>query len=156
MSEAKRVAEGLLGRYDLTKPPFDPEFIAEREGVDVKFTSFSEEASSKVHGFYDHEDKTIYVNSEDSVQEKMFTIAHELGHHVLHQTYSAGAGYVPRLKTHVETKEELEADSFAVSLLAPAKVVKQYASVFDDSELSSLFLVSPEVISGVKTSCDEI
>jgi len=152
MSEVRREADGLLVRYDLLKPPVDPEYIAEREGVDVKFVTFNPDAADKLYGFYDHAASTIYVNSQDSVPEKLFTIAHELGHHILHQEYSAGERYVPRLKAHVESLEETEADHFADNLLAPPSVVKQYASIFDDVELSSLFLVSPEVIDRAKDS----
>lgn len=146
MSEAKRIAEGLLARHGVTKPPIDPESIAEMEDVNVLFTTFNGEAAETVHGFYDHEKSAIYVNSDDTPQEKLFTIAHELGHHFLHQEYSASEKYVPRLKVHVDTKEENEADEFASCLLAPFGMVANYARVFNNEELRSLFLVSDELI----------
>lgn len=110
MTDIKLRAELLRKKYDLTKPPYNAETIAENEGVDVQFVNFSPEASKKIHGFYDHDEKRIYVNTDDEPQEKLFTIAHELGHHLLHIEHAASAEYVPRLKFEVDTEMEREAD----------------------------------------------
>lgn len=156
MSKAKLEAQRLLDLHGLNKPPFDPEYIAEMQGVDVNYFVFEGDAAKVVHGYYSHDDAKpeIVVNAEDSVEEQQFTIAHELGHHILHAEYSASEGYVPRLKAHVDSAEENEADDFALSLLAPSKVVRHYAEMANDETLSELFVLSPEMISKAKALCD--
>lgn len=155
MSNVHNKAAGLLARCALVKPPFDPQFIAEAIGVHVRFVTFNSDAAPHIHGFYDYQACKIVVNSADSVQEKLFTIAHQLGHHMLHQDYSASARYLPRLKQQVDTPENIAADEFAVALLVPKLTLNHYATVFDEAELSSLFLVSPEIIKRLRRPTDQ-
>lgn len=71
----------------------------------------------------------ILVNAEDSKERQLFTIAHELGHFVLHCTdqanfferYHGGDSQPPKAK-----EIEDEADFFAASLLMPRKEFKSY------------------------------
>ena len=146
MTNVKQCAERLLEKYHVNTPPVNAEYIAEKEGVDVVFVEFSGAASGAIHGFYDHDEGKIFVNSEDDSEEKLFTIAHELGHFLLHKEYAASEGYIPRLKTEVNNEQEREADEFAVRLLVPSRFGELYADVFDDSEMSKMFLVSKQVV----------
>lgn len=151
MMKVRAAAERLLDKYQITQAPVDPESIAEKECVDVRYVEFSGEAANEIHGFYDHEACKIYVNSADSVEEKLFTIAHELGHHILHQEYASGEKYVPRLKQHVDSLEENEADAFAVQLLVPSRALEVSSLLYPSNELAKQFLVTEDVIS--KAQC---
>lgn len=80
----------------------------------------------------------IWVNADEAVQwppRRRFTIAHELGHHVLHRT---GQQSLFCRKAVVDPEEkpattrppipvtEQEANAFAAALLMPAPLVKRY------------------------------
>lgn len=143
----KAAVDALLKKHGFTKPPIDPEFIAEREGIDVVYVEFSEPANSQIHGFFDNEETRIYVNKTDDAKEKMFTIAHELGHKFLHQQYLADTLYMPRMKFNPSpNQQELEADEFATLMLAPPEMVTSYSKVASDLELERLFVVDADVL----------
>lgn len=143
-------ADMLLKKYAYTKPPIDPEKIAESEGVQVYFADFEYPDNEKYSGFYSSVDKSITINNEISDDRITFTIAHELGHHELHQEYIASNDYTPMPRSNGfdenKTKEEFEADQFAANLLVPLKMLKRYKDIASISELAKLFFVSEEVI----------
>ncbi len=146
MSNFAHITAELRAKYGQTGPAIDPEVIAEGEGVDVRYVSFEGDATHEFHGFYDFEERTIFVNKDDSVEEKLFTIAHEFAHHLLHATYAESTHYIPRLKRHVDSAEEREADLFAVNLLAPVDMLNEFSKVKTDADLCSLFLITPEIL----------
>ncbi|WP_298257486.1 ImmA/IrrE family metallo-endopeptidase [uncultured Litoreibacter sp.] len=150
MSSITKSVETLLKKYKVTHPPVRVEDIAEGENVDVVFVAFEGGASDRIHGFYDHDEKKIYVNAADSAEEKQYTIAHELGHHVLHAEYAASEGYVPRLKHEVDTVQEREADDFATRLLVPSSFAPMYADLFSDREMQEMFLVTSDMLKVAK------
>ncbi len=150
MKNTEKCVASLLSKHRISSPPVKVEDIAEKEGVNVVFVEFGEEASDQMHGFYDHSDKMIFVNSADSAEEKQYTIAHELGHHLMHQEYSASAKYVARMKFEVESEYEKEADDFAVRLLVPAEFAGAYNELFSDDDLTKMFLVTNETLQEAK------
>ncbi len=70
------------------------------------------------HGYYDPRTKTIFVNKRDPASRQRFTVAHELGHYILHKgtnnRYDEYHRYTPE-----EVKREFEANDFAAKLLMP-------------------------------------
>lgn len=64
----------------------------------------------------------VFYNDELSVSQRLFSIAHELGHIVL--------GHVPQgirnKNNKIKNEQELEADAFAYQLLAPICVLKHF------------------------------
>lgn len=70
------------------------------------------------HGFYEPKTNTIFVNDNESGTRNLFTIAHELGHYILHEgthnRYDEYHKYTPEAR-----KKEFEANDFAVKLLMP-------------------------------------
>ena len=148
--KAKAEARKLLRDLGLSAPPIDPEFVAESIGVDVVYVKFEGETASKISGFYDVEEETIYINKEIGAGRKNFTIAHELGHHVMHREYAASENYtvMPR-NNHYEGEkpsEEKEADAFAAELLVPMTMLKRYNKIVEPYELPTLFAVSPAMM----------
>lgn len=142
-------ATDLLGKHGFTKPPIDPEFIAENMGVNVVYVEFTGEANEMVHGFFDSQDDTIYVNRKDTVSEKMFTVAHELGHKVLHEDYLKDAAkYIARMKEPhgAMVPQEREADLFARALIAPKDMVDRYSKFASQVEMEQMFLTNHRLI----------
>ena len=59
--------------------------------------------------------KFIFINENLSQNEKLFTMAHELGHAVLH--YNTSTQYLLSMKYRYTSKIESEADEFATILM---------------------------------------
>ncbi len=150
MSDIAKSVENLLKKYSVTAPPVRAEYIAEKEGADVVFVTFNGAAAEQIHGFYDHADTTIYVNAADSAEEKQYTIAHELGHHLMHAEHAASEGYVPRLKQHVDSRFEKEADDFATRLLVPVSFASIYDELFSETQMREMFLVTSDTLKAAR------
>lgn len=145
--EARQAAQQLLTRFGITNPPVDPEGIAEAMGINVLYVDF--EAQADISGLYDFESRTIYVNRGIPTNRKTFTIAHELGHAVMHGAYVRSLNYraLPRSNVHWDKpSEEVEADVFAACLLVPKDMVKRYKGIATVEELAEMFAVSPDVV----------
>lgn len=155
-TRAKTEAAKLLSKYGYDKPPIDPEYIAEGEGVDVVYVNFDGQISNEISGFYDFTEARIYINRVIAPVRMTWTIAHELGHHLLHQDYARSEEYtfMPRNNGYegVKPPEEKEADAFAAALLVPPHMLKKYARIADNGELSRMFAVSREAIAYRKKS----
>jgi Zn-dependent peptidase ImmA (M78 family) len=152
-------ASQLLKKHGFDGPPIDSEFIAEQEGVDVVYVEFSSEGNELLHGYLDIESNRIVVNANDPVEEKLFTIAHELGHFILHKSYAEGQGYIPRLKkahihkmSDLQMEKEDEADRFAVQLTVPKSMLERYDQVVPRSKLASLFVTTIGVLNSVESN----
>src|SRR5205823_4215324 len=92
----------------------------------------------------------IVVNKDDPSTRQRFTIAHELGHYILHQDYVKDESkYKVLLRRPLQdldyTKEEKEANCFAANLLVPNDLFKKYKDVPNGIN-STLFAVSEDVI----------
>ena len=139
----RRMADQLTEVY--SAPPIPALEIAESQGVDVVFAEFGSSAD-KVAGFCDFKSGKIYVNAEDITQRQTFTIAHELGHWLLHREFferdPEAYSIFPRFQAVKESDPyEKEANHFAANLLVPMRLLK---SVKDApvSSLASAFAVS--------------
>jgi predicted transcriptional regulator len=108
---------GYLEDYDIAK-------IVKKLGGKVEFRDFwglSEHGGLEVQS---PKEFTIFVPSHTSVERDKFTIAHELGHFVLHYLLSPNshekAGNF-RASRYGAEPEEVEANRFAASFLMPKK-----------------------------------
>ena len=84
----------------------------------------------EVSGFCDFAERKLYANQNDSSARRSFTIAHELGHWVLHQDYfrryPEKYPILPRftMPNRMDPLER-EANHFAANLLVPDRLLKQ-------------------------------
>lgn len=143
---ARKTADNLAADY--SSPPIPVVEIAEQNGVDVVFAEFGAH-SDAVAGFCDFEDKQIVVNDADSFGRKMFTIAHELGHWVLHRGFferePGKYAVLPRFQKPEKNPFEQEANCFAAELLVPRHLLLpvKHAGV---ATLAEIFGVSREMM----------
>ena len=147
-ARAERAANELVKKLGYFDPPVDARRIARDLGLDVKFATF-EGANSDIAGFIDLENHAIFVNRDESPERQNFTIAHEMGHKVLHEEYARSENYTVLLRSQFgESKDrcEREADSFAANLLVPRFMLNRYRKFASKEELADLFLVSQQVI----------
>lgn len=138
-----RKADELSAPY--SAPPIPVLEIAEQNGVDVVFSNFGVEGD-KVAGFCDFENARIYVNADDFLPRQTFTMAHELGHWVLHKDFFDAHPeryqILPRFQSVARHDPfEQEANSFAANLLVPKRLLApvRHASV---TSLAQIFAVS--------------
>lgn len=148
-NKAKSEAAKVISKYGFTKPPIDPEAIAEDMGIDVVYANFSPSAKDKISGFIQFEPLRIVVNNDIRPNRMTFTIAHELAHYLMHQNYAKSNNYrvMPRTNVHDDKPaEEQEADCFAAELLVPMDMLKSYKDYASSRELARIFAVSEDVI----------
>jgi Zn-dependent peptidase ImmA (M78 family) len=146
---AKSEAIRLLRKYSITSPPVNLVDIADGEGLNISIAEFKE---GDVSGFIDLDQKIIFVNKNDSPARQRFTIAHELGHWVLHRSkIEADRDIVVLYRKALEEGEsdilEQEANCFAANLLVPSDFFSVLASVpLSNKTMANIFLVSESVI----------
>jgi Zn-dependent peptidase ImmA (M78 family) len=147
---AQSKALDLLATAGVTVPPVNPADIAQRIlHVPVRFVVFYPTESERISGFYDSEENAIFVNREEFPLRQTFTIAHELGHKILHEEWARSSEYQVLLRNPQEQSRdfrEKEADAFAANLLMPRFMMDEYYENSAPSELSRLFAVSVPAI----------
>lgn len=148
--KSEREAKKLIEKYGFKKPFIDVFLICDNENISIRHVEFKAEFKNKISGFFDFKKNEIIVNVNDSYKRRSFTIAHELGHFILHQNYIQSSEYQVLLRQPSYTQKppvEQEADCFAAELLVPFDMLNQYRGIASNTKLSDLFLVSEEVIS---------
>lgn len=105
----------------------------------------------QISGAVDHQKKRIYINPSESLQRRIFTLAHEIGHIILHGKNKDYIDY--RSSTPLNNPKENEADHFAGCLLMPESVFKRQwkLSNGDINELAAFFGVSKPAV-GVRAN----
>lgn len=117
---AEQKAWGLhLLHPEFCSVPVNPVKVANGLGVKV----LRDNSEENIDGWYDGTNNVIYLNTEQPLYRRRFTVAHELGHHIM------GHGTRPRDKSKSYDKEnfdptEVEANRFAAALLMPKPYVR--------------------------------
>ena len=122
-------ADGLLEKFVVENPPVAVDLLAEFLGIRIVYKPY--EDGDDVSGMlYRGEGRPIIgVNSAHHIHRQRFTIAHEIGHFVLHD----GKMYVDtptvRFRDSISglaiDNEEIEANGFAAELLLPRKFLEK-------------------------------
>jgi Zn-dependent peptidase ImmA (M78 family) len=161
---ARKKAKELLAEAKVKLPPVPVEQLAIFKGAEVHYEPFSGELSGMVHRQTNGK-AVIGVNALQSPTRQRFTIAHELGHLILHQNAqfhvdeNSPIGFRTPLSSQAVDSDEIEANQFAAELLMPvsllnaaiAKIpantgtedaVMMLAKVFEVSEQAMMFRLS--------------
>lgn len=144
---ATQAAEKLTATY--VRPPIPVHRIAEESGVDVVFADFGKHAET-VAGFCDFKQAKLFVNREDRPDRQSFTIAHELGHWILHRDlFLCNPDLYPILRRSADPNRsdplEKEANKFAANLLVPEHLLEPIKSA-PITMLAKAFGVSPTMM----------
>ncbi|MFQ3243738.1 MAG: Zn-dependent peptidase ImmA (M78 family) [Arenicella sp.] len=142
-----RLANGLTDIF--TSPPIPVLEIAESNGVDVIFSDFGEHKDS-VSGFCDFKNARLFVNKDESINRQTFTMAHELGHWLMHKELFIAdpERYPVLLRSQSGDKNdplEVEANNFAANLLVPSSLLISVKD-FGSAKLASIFGVSLQMM----------
>lgn len=142
--------EVFTKRLGLNAPnvPIDVYAIARQEGLSIFAGDFKD---ASIAGMYDRVNKRIYISAKDPYPRQVFTVAHELGHHILHQDVSVEHFFrrqVDQPSNSNAKLQEQEANWFAASLLMPAEILlDMYVKLQgDENTLATLFAVSKQAL----------
>jgi Zn-dependent peptidase ImmA (M78 family) len=132
MARADAAAKTLLEKFSLGKPPIDPYWLAEQLGV----TIVPQQLAPDVSGMLLRNDgqQVIGVNQTHTKNRQKFTVAHELGHLLLHRgrplilDTDLRINYRDAVSGMATDREEIEANRFAAALLAPEEMVRASAA----------------------------
>lgn len=120
----------------------DVKEIANKLGFDVYGTSFQDD---NISGKVIHNDdcKEIYV-ADESYERQRFTIAHEIGHIILHHEAGESINEIDyRTSDKNFNRKEFQANAFASALLMPEKdAIKTWNSLQDIDDFAEYFEVS--------------
>jgi Zn-dependent peptidase ImmA (M78 family) len=161
--EARDLAREIIGEYGITTPPVRIEELAEAHGAQIARHKF--EGPESGFALRDGNRWIIGVNIQTSRRRQRFTIAHELGHLLLHKGRPLTVDQavlrvdmrndVSSMATDIQ---EIQANTFAATLLMPEEVVLEFATALvrkdsaitrDDliAKLARIFDVSTEAMS---------
>lgn len=137
-----KIARKLLDQYWDGRLPVNPARLAEAMGVRV----ISDPSLGALSGKYEVEDgiPTIRFNPNEPLVRQRFTLAHELGHHVLAHG-KAFRDPVAHFSIDNFDPDEVAANRFSAELLMPADIIEQQISTTKKatiSGLASMFAVS--------------
>lgn len=129
LRRARAAARALRLRYSMNVAPIDVHEIARREGVRVEKGDFGSDVAAIL--VRDGERVIIGVNALHVRTRQRFSVAHELGHHLLHdggRELFVDKEYLVKFRdensgTGAEP-EEVEANQFAAELIMPEELVR--------------------------------
>ncbi|MEK7571657.1 MAG: ImmA/IrrE family metallo-endopeptidase [Patescibacteria group bacterium] len=136
---AKELLTSVYSDNEHISLPVDLAKILENYNINLVYVKFKDKGIS---GAFDKEKNTIYVNTDDSFTRKSFTIAHELGHLILHKDKPREFFYRLEIAQIAEEdrEEDIEANLFAASLLMPESLIKKYWELTKDiDKLATIF-----------------
>ena len=147
--ELRPIAEQLLEKAGISKPPVPVDAIAESLGATVRYSPFKGELAGMLIRDDGGNRIVIGVNSLNHVNRQRFTVAHECGHLLLHKGKPA---YIDRsfrinrrdsVSSQATDAEEIEANRFAAELLIPYKMIMDdlidyQPDIEDEDELREL------------------
>jgi hypothetical protein len=149
--EVPELVDELLERAQITRPPIRLEPILEQLGMqlsadprmreDALLVPMTDPTRGPVSAW------TVYYNPGKPETRRRFTLAHEVGHVVLHGEPFAAAARGPTGGGRLKARER-EVQRFAAALLLPERMVRQAVHEYglDIERLRSLFLVSKEAM----------
>ena len=132
-SKVEDKATQLLADMGILEIPIPIEMIARNLNTHVSYEPFDGDLSGVL--YKDKEDTIIGVNSSHPLTRQRFTIAHEIGHLILHEPDTVHIDKNFRLHFRNELSSqatdirEIEANAFAAAILMPANLLR---SKFDD------------------------
>lgn len=163
MKRAELKAQRVLEEAGLRKAPIRVEELPERFGIRVRSEPFDGDISGMLYRDADGKRAVIGVNAKHSSHRQRFTIAHELGHYLLHRGRPMIVDKTVRVNRRDQTssmatdREEIEANAFAAELLMPRKLIdresrkilKEHPAISDETLVDSIadtFDVSPQAM----------
>lgn len=125
----------LLNATGQVKPAIDLKIIAERLNIKITKRSLGKELSGVL--VLKANESVIGVDSSQSTVRQRFTVAHEIGHFILHRRLRTTFIDEKIVFTRglLRNKQEIEANAYAAALLMPAPLLRKSISRFKSEAL---------------------
>lgn len=144
----RAIVASFLREFGISDTPVPVEELVRRYGAELRYVPCEDDGLSGML-FRDDDRKIIGINSLHHTNRQRFTIAHELGHLLLHKGKEVHIDRVFRVNlrnavsSQASDREEIEANRFAAELLMPydflMKDVKDgYIDIEDEEEIEEL------------------
>ncbi|MBL0269441.1 MAG: ImmA/IrrE family metallo-endopeptidase [Chitinophagaceae bacterium] len=147
-SQIEKKAQELLDSLKINELPIPINEVAERAGTSVTAFDLGDDISGVLH--IKNNKANIGYNPSESKVRQRFTVAHELGHYILHKhdekdkIYVDNENYFYPLKfrttnmklSEQDYEEEQEANAFAAALLIPVRLVQREVKNYNGFDLS--------------------
>lgn len=136
-------AENILIENDFFKVGFDIEKLAKKLKIDIIPEKLDNDVSGlfvRIHG----KPVISYNKNENNPTRKRFTIAHELGHYILHSDKPLFIDKNPKVmfrnnaSSSGEQLQEREANHFAAALLMPFRLINDEIENAPDSTVNPI------------------
>jgi Zn-dependent peptidase ImmA (M78 family) len=132
---ARRKALEIRDQYGMNDAFIDLAKLTEKMGIKVAKESFDDPEVSAILLVKTHGQPKIILNQDEqaSQERERFSIAHEIGHFVLHKTEGAFVernvpfAFRNKKSSTGEDINEIEANQFAAELLMPEELVRELA-----------------------------
>lgn len=124
----RSIVERLLVEAKVNVPPVPVDELIRAQGVEIAKKRFDDETSGLIYVDPKSGHAVIGLNVSHSKTRQRFTLAHELGHFLLHKRNEGGlhvdeSDFFVRFRDHHSAdgsdREEREANAFAAELLMP-------------------------------------
>lgn len=128
-NDIEHAARKLLENNDILRAPIPVEGVARSLGIDVRYSAGSEDVSGAL--IRNDGSVVIAVNSAQHENRQRFTIAHEIGHFLLHRGTKVHfdedfrINYRNAASSEATKLDEIEANAFAAALLMPEAFLKR-------------------------------
>jgi Zn-dependent peptidase ImmA (M78 family) len=160
-NKAEYEAYALLEKFKINKPAIDIDKIVKGLGLSLVPYKFEDEVSGVL--ILDDSTGIISYNIAHKPNRQRFTIAHELGHYILHRKSEKlfiDKDFIVKYRSNkdydtAEMQQEQQANAFAAAILMPlnllqAELKKPKFRKLDEitliDSLSELFKVSPQAM----------
>ncbi|MBA4046358.1 MAG: hypothetical protein C0471_18365 [Erythrobacter sp.] len=123
-------------------PPVPVGGIAHALGIDVLSSALRSDISGQIRLRPDDNIYEIKVNIADPPVRQRFTVAHEIGHYLMHRNEIDGDGITDTIlfRSKLSDRKETEANRIAAMILLPWEAVINWAESIHDSKISPLLL----------------
>lgn len=162
----RNMVEKLLADAKIKAPPVPVDQLIRSQGIEITRKRFDDETSGLIYVDAKTGHAVVGLNVSQSKTRQRFTLAHELGHFLLHKQNEGGlhvddSDFFIKFRDHHSSdgsdREEREANAFAAELLMPsgflerdAKKLREGLSLSDETavrELASRYGVSLQALS---------
>jgi Zn-dependent peptidase ImmA (M78 family) len=155
-AKIERLVDAVLAEYGIKKPATPLDKILKKIGIELKYGDLGDVSGLLVRS---DEMATIGVNAKHPEVRQRFTIAHELGHYLLHAGLSSHfdrdyrVNYRSTESSQATNVEEIEANFFAASILMPKdfleadEAIKALDSDVEVDKLAKRYAVSRHAMS---------
>jgi Zn-dependent peptidase ImmA (M78 family) len=129
MPTIEQQAAKLLEENDVRRAPIPVDAIAKAVGLDVRYAPTTDDVSGAL--IRNGKSAVIAVNSAQHENRQRFTIAHEIGHFILHKRTARHfdedfrIDYRNSVSSEATERSEIEANGFAAALLMPENFLRR-------------------------------